>query len=228
MTTYPVQEIFSSLQGEGIYAGQPHIFLRFSGCNLACSFCDEQGIDVCSMHIARIAERIKTLDQEEGPHAYLSLTGGEPLLYPDAMLQLRALLPGTLPFYLETNGTLADAFLRVRKAVAVVAMDIKLPSMTGERDCFDEHRSFLAVVEKSRVPLFVKIVVSETADADEVRSAVALVAAVSKDIPLVLQPVTVDGCCTVSGRLRWLQREAAAQVRDVRIIPQIHRLVGLP
>lgn len=68
-----INEIFYSLQGEGFYTGTPAIFIRFSGCNLKCSFCDtdhHKGID---MNTDQILEEIKKY-----PSKFVVLTGGEP------------------------------------------------------------------------------------------------------------------------------------------------------
>src|SRR5512140_798032 len=89
----PVSEIFASYQGEGIYTGQPQIFVRFVGCNLRCDYCDtpaNQSLDENQKYysLETIISRIKTLSSQkisgcEGSvPKTVSLTGGEPLLYP--------------------------------------------------------------------------------------------------------------------------------------------------
>ena len=79
---YKVNEIFQSLQGEGFHAGTPAVFVRFSGCNLRCSFCDtrhEQGSPMSLEEILREVMRY--------PGAPLCvLTGGEPSLFIDEAL----------------------------------------------------------------------------------------------------------------------------------------------
>ena len=73
-----INEIFYSLQGEGYYTGTPAVFIRFSGCNLKCSFCDtrhEEGVLMSDDEI--IAEVGKY------PAVTVILTGGEPSLWID-------------------------------------------------------------------------------------------------------------------------------------------------
>ena len=99
-------EIFHSLQGEGTRTGVPAVFLRLSGCNLHCAWCDTkhswaQGAE-CSEE--EVAQRILSFACPA-----LVITGGEPLLQQDALLRLISLLPPKGEFFIEveTNGTLA-------------------------------------------------------------------------------------------------------------------------
>lgn len=76
-----VNEIFYSLQGEGFHAGTPAVFVRFSGCNLKCSFCD-------TLH-----DRFKDMSEEDimqevakYPASHVVITGGEPVLQLTASL----------------------------------------------------------------------------------------------------------------------------------------------
>ena len=106
--TYRVNEIFYSLQGEGFHTGTPAIFVRFSGCNLACPFCDTDFASFKEMTLKQIVERVEALLPEETrpPRSpILVLTGGEPALQADVdlLVGLHTLLP--LPIHIETNGT---------------------------------------------------------------------------------------------------------------------------
>src|SRR6267142_1874357 len=79
----PVLEIFASRQGEGICVGDPHLFVRFGGCNIACDYCDTpESIPAGSGHsrsLGDVAAELEALDPEKRTRA-VSLTGGEPLL----------------------------------------------------------------------------------------------------------------------------------------------------
>jgi len=73
--TYPVVEIFASLQGEGANTGMPAVFLRFGGCNLACPWCDTGHSRFETLDEAAVLARVAAL-----PPRALIVTGGEPLI----------------------------------------------------------------------------------------------------------------------------------------------------
>lgn len=98
--TYRVNEIFYSLQGEGFHAGRPAAFLRFSGCNRSCAFCDT---DHGSFELMTAADILEVLS--EYPTTYLVVTGGEPLLQLDSEL-IEALKEAGFFIAVETNGSL--------------------------------------------------------------------------------------------------------------------------
>ncbi|MEW6013493.1 MAG: 7-carboxy-7-deazaguanine synthase QueE, partial [Elusimicrobiota bacterium] len=105
--TAPIYEIFVSYQGEGLFVGQRQIFVRFSGCNLKCSYCDEQAAreksDLKSLDWA--VKKIKELSQKHKTNK-ISFTGGEPLLYHYFIKNLIKKLGKKYFYILETNGTL--------------------------------------------------------------------------------------------------------------------------
>lgn len=99
MTRFKINEIFYSLQGEGFYTGTPAIFVRFSGCNLKCPFCDTDHEDGQQMTIEEI---IRTVNQY--PAGHVVLTGGEPTLFVTNEL-IDALHAIGKYVAIETNGT---------------------------------------------------------------------------------------------------------------------------
>jgi 7-carboxy-7-deazaguanine synthase len=124
---YPVAEIFSSINGEGVLAGQLSVFVRFVGCNLRCSFCDTMWANSADApHQSMTAEEIVSAVLATGIHN-VTLTGGEPLLQPHLreLLCLLAAHP-QLRMEIETNGSRDLSPYRDIPHVTFT-MDYKLP-----------------------------------------------------------------------------------------------------
>jgi 7-carboxy-7-deazaguanine synthase len=126
-----VSELFFSLQGEGSRAGLPTVFLRLTGCALRCRWCDTtwafQGGRWQSLE--ELEQQILAWDTPR-----LCLTGGEPLLQPEAMLLLQRLLDQhQFDVSVETGG---DQDISIVPTGAVRIVDIKLPG-SGMQDRFD-------------------------------------------------------------------------------------------
>lgn len=96
---YNINEIFYSLQGEGANTGTPAVFVRFSGCNLSCPFCDTDFARHTSMSTDQILECLTAY-----PARFVVLTGGEPSLQVDQPL-VDALHRSGFRIAIETNGT---------------------------------------------------------------------------------------------------------------------------
>ncbi len=96
---YPINEIFYSLQGEGRFAGRPAVFVRMSGCNLKCPFCDTDHSKKTMMPATDILNCILAYHCN-----YVVLTGGEPSLFIDDEL-ISLLKKHYLYIAIETNGT---------------------------------------------------------------------------------------------------------------------------
>lgn len=229
-----VIEIFSSIQGEGVYVGKRHLFVRFWNCNLDCRYCDTDFKGpYTETDGAQLLARVERWLAEAGPFDAVSLTGGEPLLWSRF---LKTVLPEikrmSQRVYLETNGTLPDALRAVLPWIDIVAMDIKPPSATGDRPVWAEHEKFLRIPALGfRPELFVKVVVTGATYDSEIERVIRLIASVNRAIPLVLQPVTpfreVQEGPSPEQLGRWRQA-ALERLEDVRIIPQVHRILGVP
>lgn len=99
--TYAVNEIFYSIQGEGRHAGRPAVFVRFSGCNLRCPFCDTDFKNHEGLTESDIVQRVREIG---GPCRFVVLTGGEPALQVDWFL-LTEFHNAGYEVAMETNGT---------------------------------------------------------------------------------------------------------------------------
>ena len=102
---YKVNEIFYTLQGEGAHSGIPAVFVRFSGFNLRCPWCDTEFAEYTEMTVEEIVKEVQDLyDVPNERHKMCVLTGGEPSLQVDKAL-IEALHQAGFYICIETNGT---------------------------------------------------------------------------------------------------------------------------
>jgi len=119
-----INEIFYSLQGEGKNTGLPTIFIRVTGCNLRCSYCDTKYAYYTGkeLEIPKIIKKIEKYNCKN-----ICITGGEPLLQKDITLLIDKLTEKNYNICLETNGSCSIKNISNKKNL-VISLDIKCPS----------------------------------------------------------------------------------------------------
>lgn len=225
-----ISEIFSSIQGEGPRMGERHIFIRFEACHMACAYCDESKKKGREMSLEEMLRQVATLEKKWGPHTCVSLTGGEPLLYADFLKPLaQALRKRKFRILLETSGVLWRQLSKVVGDCDIIAMDLKLPSVTRQQDFLEDHRKFLRIAKAREC--YVKIVISKGLDRGEYDKHLRMVASVAPRTPVFLQPVSGSESSypdlPLMGHLDKLQRIGAKILTDVRVGIQLHKLMKI-
>ncbi len=261
----PVMEVFASIQGEGAYVGEPQVFLRLFGCSLRCTWCDTPNSwSVPAAPRARIAglpgredgwmrpfeaaTHVSRLDPQ-GLRS-VSVTGGEPLLWPAFVSELRSLLGGRR-LHLETAGAHPRTLASLMNAVDHVSLDLKpfadldapewspeaLPpaarptseSTPRTREEWAEVRALCLDLVRS-ADACAKIVIAANQERAEITTLLDDVAAMAPELTVILQPVTPVGGIEAP-RPREIEAlvDAAVQRRlRVRVVPQVHRALRLP
>jgi 7-carboxy-7-deazaguanine synthase len=258
-TRAPVLEAFASIQGEGRYIGQPQVFLRLRGCPLRCAWCDTPGSwnwrgDETARIAAPSGERlVPALADARDVAAWIdeldpsgrmpvSLTGGEPLIWPDFLLALKPQI-GARRLHLETAGAHPGALETVRDACDHLSIDLKLPAdmrapvelegHAGESTPSDEpewHTARRAVLQLATGrDACLKLVVAGERSAEEYAPLIADARELAPDLLLIVQPATpIAGVGSPAQAVLDQVVEQAAQAGfDVRLLPQLHRLLGL-
>ncbi len=135
-----ITEIFKSIQGESTHAGLPCIFVRFTGCNLRCTWCDtayafyggkRMSLDEVLDQVREFSRSLTT--PEAQPVKLVELTGGEPLLQPEAVTLAERLLAEGYTVLVETSG---ERFVGNLPRAVIKIVDVKCPD-SGEGGTFD-------------------------------------------------------------------------------------------
>ncbi|MCX7647379.1 MAG: 7-carboxy-7-deazaguanine synthase QueE [Elusimicrobiales bacterium] len=223
--TAPIYEIFVSYQGEGLFVGQRQIFVRFSGCNLKCSYCDEQAAreksDLKSLGWA--VKKIKELSQKYKTNK-ISFTGGEPLLYHYFIKNLIKKLGKKYFYILETNGTLYKNLDGIISLIDFVSMDIKLSDYV-KKDLLKEHVSFF---KKCKQKSYIKMVFDKNIKISELEKIFIEISKIKKDVVFFLQPATINRKIKIDKQLSdEIYKIASDYLKDVRLLPQIHKLIKI-
>ena len=202
-----VNEIFYSIQGESVHAGLPCVFVRLTGCNLRCRYCDTRYAfsEGRCMSIGHIVERVASFGCR-----LVEITGGEPLLQEQTPKLVNALLADRYQVLMETNGSLDID--RVDRRCSRI-MDIKCPS-SGEKSSNDpENRKRLTANDQ------VKFVVG---DRNDFRFAVEMMADLPDCLPAdrILFSAAAGGLA-MEELARWM---LDARIR-ARLQVQLHKVI---
>lgn len=237
-----INEIFNSIQGEGPYAGTRQIFVRFEQCQLHCEYCDTPQTRIVSgscrietepgsgrffstkTPLSRddVVQNIKKLWTPSTKH--VSLTGGEPLLNSDFIKTLNI----EYPLYLETNAGLPEKAREIKDIISIASCDIKLP----EHQCTQDYSGLLEKeletisILNETVETFVKVIILPETTTESLSLAVDGVKSIDITIPFILQPVTSHKKVP-SSLLFELMDFAGEKLKDVRAIPQTHKMMNL-
>jgi len=130
-----ITEIFKSIQGEGTRAGRPCIFVRLTGCNLRCTWCDTTYAfhGGQKMSVEQVVERVEALRGSAVGGPLVELTGGEPLLQQDIYPLAERLLATGYVVLIETSG---ERFIGQLPEAVIKIVDVKCPD-SGEPETFD-------------------------------------------------------------------------------------------
>jgi 7-carboxy-7-deazaguanine synthase len=171
--TLVVNEVYLSLQGESTFAGLPCVFVRLTACNLRCSYCDtayaftegsKRATDEILSEVRRLAEPFANRRVGEHNLPLVELTGGEPLLQPNALPLMGALCDEGFTVLIETSGAhdISKIDSRVRRI-----MDLKCPSSGEvEKNCWANIAQLKAIDE-------VKFVIGTLEDYDWAKEQIA-------------------------------------------------------
>ncbi|GEM_PF-259383 len=240
-----IKEIFSSIQGEGLYVGCKQIFIRFCACNLNCAYCDTDfypdNINDKSDYFEFTPEELlKYLEDNfdiNSTHS-ISLTGGEPLIWADFLKEFMPLVQKKydILFYLETNATIDDNAKIILPYTDIIAGDVKLPSCSGI-DVFDKHEKFYKVASEIRNNkgiwfntknnnFFVKVVFDDNITDDEITKTVNL--AKKYGFEIIIQPRMIDDKISASKDTMLTVFEKFTKIyRNTRLIPQVHKFIDV-
>ena len=238
-----IQEIFRSIQGEGLYVGVPTVFVRFSGCNLRCSYCDTkkswrmarcfryQPVEF-NRRIVSVPNDISTEDCADmifwlTPGGLVSFTGGEPLLHARYIARVMKLLGNNYNYLLETNGTLPRALRYLPNLPNIVySIDLK-----NNPTCATRHLSFVRGGKfiqfyksvPKRSAKYIKIILEKSTNIEDILRTLRRVE-VSANTPIFLQP------CDNKLDLKQLQKlmyilEKSGYI--FKVVPQMHKFVHL-
>jgi 7-carboxy-7-deazaguanine synthase len=218
-----ITEIFESIQGEGTRMGLPCIFVRLTGCNLRCIWCDT----AYAFHGGTKYTVDEVLDKvgwfrNNGSHAIslVEITGGEPLLQPETPALAERLLASGYTVMIETSG---ERFVGVLPREVIKIVDVKCPD-SGEPDTFD-MANLAAVDEKDEI----KFVISSRRDYDFAREFTERHGLAERVQEVLFSPVFPDPAGAWPGlNARELAEWILADRLPVRLGLQLHKFIWDP
>ena len=139
-----ITEIFHSIQGETSLAGVPFAFIRLTGCNLRCTYCDTSYAFKGGKRL-RISEVVDTVKDYSVKHVLI--TGGEPLLQRQTPALVRALSDAGYQVSIETHGEIS---IEAVSWIARIVIDIKTPSSGMCRGNYEKNLKFLKPTDETK------------------------------------------------------------------------------
>jgi 7-carboxy-7-deazaguanine synthase len=224
-----ITEIFKSIQGEGTRAGLPCVFVRLTGCNLRCTWCDtayafhggkQMSVEEVLGRVDELAGRGEELRGAESAVPLVELTGGEPLLQEEIYPLAEKLLATGYVVMVETSG---ERYIGELPPEVIKIVDVKCPD-SGEAETF-EMRNLEALSEQDEV----KFVVSTRRDYEFARDFTLQHGLARRVKQVLFSPVFEDP----AGKWQGLEPRAVvewilADGLPVRLALQLHKFIWDP
>ncbi len=204
-----INEVYETIQGEGLLVGTPSIFIRFQGCNLRCPWCDQPSAlefkKDSKITLKELMERIK-----ESPFKHVVITGGEPFAHRELPILVKELLKKGYSVQIETNGTLWH------EEMEKVAEKIHITCSPKAVVNFFVHPKILKYAKE------LKFVIDEVIKIEDILKFRKFL----KEGKVILQPESNRKEMFI--KARDIQRALANMGYTVRIIPQVHKFLNIP
>ena len=224
-----ITEIFKSVQGEGTRAGLPCVFVRLTGCNLRCTWCDtayafhggkKMSVEEVLVRVDELAVRGREMSGADAEVPLVELTGGEPLLQDEIYPLAEALVARGFTVMIETSG---ERFVGRLPREVIKIVDVKCPD-SGEADTFD-FANLGAIDEKDEI----KFVISTRRDYEFARDFSCEHGLAERVREVLFSPVFPDPAGKWTGlEARELVEWILADGLQVRLGLQLHKFVWDP
>ena len=228
-----INEIFSSIQGEGKLIGRRQIFIRFSGCNLDCNYCDTPrsrdpnfGTPYSEEELFNSVDKLITPDFHS-----ISITGGEPLLHADFIKSF--LEKYDFNCLLETNGSLPSNLKKILNVIDYASVDIKLPehcSTSNHNKLLMSELESLNLLIDEGINTYCKVVVLPSTTVEMISMIASKISETVTDISnlsMVIQPSDPLDDWKENSKKLFEISEKAGEYMDVLTIPQVHKILSI-
>lgn len=232
-----INEIFTSIEGEGIYLGTKTLFIRLAGCPLRCFWCDTPyALSLYDGKEYEVEEALKVIDDSIKAKTFkANLTGGEPLLQYKAVYEIaKHLKERGLVTYLESSCYDAKRFAYLLPWIDICKIEFKMKGSAAVKDedydrLIDETLLCLDAAIENKKIAYIKIVISNRDNLTDIRNVIGKIFKRLNGATIhgfVLQPAY--GAEPSMEQLLHAYDEVYEHYMDVRIIPQIQKVMNIP
>lgn len=231
-------EIFTSVEGEGILYGTKTLFVRLAGCPFTCFYCDTvESLPLDSGKEYSIEEAKTLINDKLEKNTYkVNFTGGDPLVQSEAVLELAKYVKSkNIPTYLESSCYDSKKFASVLPHIDFVKIEFKTPDAE-----FVDEKHYSKLIEnaieclkasvESKKTTYIKIVVSSKTQLESLKNLLGMIfETISKEqiSGFIIQPTY--GIAEPSlDQLLKLYDLVFPYYEEVRVVPQLHKLIGAP
>lgn len=228
-------EVFTSIEGEGMFCGTKTLFVRMAGCPFKCFWCDTAGaLPADSGAEYTIDEACALVDSSLQEHTFkVNFTGGEPLVQHDAVAAMAEHVRSRgVKTYLESSCYDSGRFAEVLPHMDLIKVEFKTADsqfVGAEKhaDAVSEAAECLRLARDAGRPAYVKVVVSSRTTPDEFAGLAGRVLGAGPVSGFAIQPVHGPAAPSLEQLLRFYDF-VAPRCAGVRVIPQMHKAIGAP
>lgn len=231
-------EIFTSIEGEGIFYGTKTLFVRLAGCPFSCFYCDTvPTLPIDSGNEYSINDACKLIDSKLKNKTYkVNFTGGEPLMQHEAVLELaKHVKLKNIPTYLESSCFDFGRFVSLMPYMDYIKIEFKtLDSKFVEPKNYDHILKNELMCLQNSIQLkkksYIKILISSYTtklEFDKLLDAIFSISCINNISGFVLQPVYGSGAPNLNKLLQFYDL-VYTYYKEVRVIPQLHKFIDVP